>query len=261
MSNIQGNYHQYQPAKRPETFHQTERDLTDAFRKEAEATAYKKTDILSDITDLKNKGTKTVNEAEANLSDKAKEYLQKLREKYGDYDFVIAGENDDTNALTARSNKEYSVIISPEEIEKMADDEEYGEQQMSLVKKAIETTEQALADAGYNKDGTGENGTVKKLSITINSDGTMSMFAELEKASEKQRERIEENREKRAEEQKASEKKAKKNPYEKDEPPEIKRTTIQANTAEEFAKKLSEIDWEQIVSEKQVPGGHFNFTA
>lgn len=256
MSQIQGNYHRYQSAPKPETFHQTERDLTNAFKKDMEPMTFPKVD------DLKDKGTKTVSKGEAQLSEKGKAYLEKLREKYGDYDFVIAGEDDDTASLTNRSNKEYSVIISPEELEKMAEDEEYGEQQMNAVQKAIEASEKMLSDAGYNKDGTGENGTVKKLSITINEDGTISMFAELEKATEKQRERIEEARQERAEERKEAGKKAlQKNPYEKEEPPVIKRTSIEADSLEAFAKKLSEIDWEQIAAEKQTPGGHFNFTA
>lgn len=256
MSNISANYHQFQGMPRPETFHQTERDMTDAFKKEtAYEPAWKKAD------NVKEPGTKTVNQAEANLSEKSKAYLQKLREKYGDFDFVVAAEDDDTGALTARSNKEYSIIISPEELEKMADDEEYGEQQMNAVQKAIEDSEKLLADAGFHKDGTGENGTIKKLSITINDDGSLSMFAELEKAGEKQKERIEEQREKRAEERKAAEKRLQKNPYEKEEPPVIKRTNVQADSLEEFAKKLSEIDWDAIVSEQRAPGGHFNFSA
>ena len=59
---------------------------------------------------------------EQKLSAKAQSYLEKLREKYGDYDFIVS--NDMDTSKTVGSTKEYSVMFSTEELEKMAEDDE-----------------------------------------------------------------------------------------------------------------------------------------
>ena len=71
-----------------------------------------------------------------------------------------------------------------------------------------------------------ENGRINKITVTIDNDGNMKLFAELEKTTARQKERIE-----KAKEQKAEDKKDKvKNPYEKGSKPEVKRTTIEASS-------------------------------
>ena len=60
---------------------------------------------------------------EAKLSDKAKSFLENLRKKYGDYDFIVS--NDMDTSKTVGSTKEYSVMFTAEELEKMAADEDY----------------------------------------------------------------------------------------------------------------------------------------
>ncbi|MCF0127557.1 MAG: hypothetical protein HUJ70_03260, partial [Pseudobutyrivibrio sp.] len=91
-------------------------------------------------------------------------------------------------------------------------------------------------------------------------DGSMKIFAELEKLSEKQRERIEDAKEEKAAEEKAEAKKAKfKNPYEKDTKASVKRTTIEASSEEEFLEMLKGIDWDNVG--ESFSGDRFNFQA
>ena len=114
---------------------------------------------------------------------------------------------------------------------------------------AVDMSIRICEEYGYGRNG-GANGTLNSLSISFNKDGSTSIFAELEKASEKQRERIEATKEKRVEEKKAAEKKAKekraeekKAESEEDQP---KRITIAASSEEDLIKQLTSIDWEKV---------------
>ena len=49
---------------------------------------------------------------EEKLSAKAQAYLDKLREKYDDYDFVIADDVDNPQDFSKTSDKSYSVVLS-----------------------------------------------------------------------------------------------------------------------------------------------------
>ena len=103
------------------------------------------------------------------------------------------------------------------------------------------------------------NNSINKVGIVSDDKGNMKFFAELEKTSDKQKERIEKAREKKAEEKKASERRAnKKNPYEKDSKPSVKRTTIEADSYNELLDKLENMDWSKISDSKS--GDRFNFS-
>ena len=60
------------------------------------------------------------------LSDDAKDLLKRLKKKYGNMDFVVANYSSDEEAqrYLAGGTKDYSVLIEPEVLEKMAADEE-----------------------------------------------------------------------------------------------------------------------------------------
>ena len=103
------------------------------------------------------------------------------------------------------------------------------------------------------------NGTVNKIGIVTDDNGNMKFFAELEKSSDKQKERIEKYREKKAEERKAAEKKAsKKSPYEKQEKDTVKRTTVEADSMEELIEKIKNINWNNVSDSKS--GDRFDFS-
>lgn len=199
---------------------------------------------------------------EEKLSKKAQDFLNSLREKYGDYDFMIGNGSDELNALSKSGNKEFSVILSSAEIEKMANDEKYAEEKMKGVEGAVKMCKRICEENGFASafgSGKGENGIINKIGVSFDDNGNMKLFAELEKTSSKQKERIEKNRAKKAEDKIAEEKRAqKKNPYEKEEKNSIKRATIEASSEEEFINKLKSIDWNNINDSKS--GDRFSFS-
>ena len=233
---------------------QTKRDL-----KEIENKGISKLKTLEDVKDTKGKSYKSADisgKNEAQLSKKAQDFLKNLREKYGDYDFMIGNSTDDLKALSQAGTKEYSVIFSSAEIERMANDEKYAEEKMQGVAGAVKMAKRVAEEYGFGT-ATGENGVINKIGVIVDDDGNTKMFAELEKSSSKQRERIEANRAKHAEEKRAADKAKKKNPYEKDEKPSVKRTRIEADSAEELIEKLKNIDWNKV--ENSHSGDRVNF--
>ncbi len=192
-----------------------------------------------------------------NLSKAAKELLEKIKAQHSDKDIMVADfdNGDDAKEILSRGTKEFSVLFSSEELEKMAVDEKYYEEKMADIDGAVRMSEEINAQFGF-ESAFGEEGilgesAIAKFGISFNSDGTTSFFAELEKLSEKQRERIE----KQAEDKKEAlkEEKAKENTS-------AKRVTIVASSKEELLKKIEEIDWSKVKEDTQVEGSKFDFS-
>lgn len=187
---------------------------------------------------------------EEQLSEKARDYLAKLREKYGDYDLKVVNSDDDLEKAAMFGGKEFSVLFSSDEIEKMANDEAYATEKMNSVESAIKMCLRVCKENGYYQmSETGENlvGRINKIRVSLADDGSMKIFAELEKVSDKQKERIEKAQAKKEEEKRAEEKQIyKKNPYERDEKNFVKRTTVEASSEEELMEKLRGINWDNI---------------
>lgn len=177
-----------------------------------------------------------IKSAEDKLSSKAKNYLESLRKTYGDYDFIIADAGDDKRALLDKSDKEFSVILSSSELERMATDEKYASEKMRCVETIVDMSDRICKQFGYErtwgKDG-GNDTIINKLAVSINDDGSMSIFAELEKMSEKQKDYIEKLREKRADEKKTAEK-------------EEKKVVLEASSEEELIEKIKNVDWNKV---------------
>ena len=131
---------------------------------------------------------------EQNLSAKAKDYLAKLRAEYGDYGFVVADNVENPLDLPGIKDKGYSVVLSSAEIERMAEDEEYAAGVMQKVEGAVKQINDIEAQGKL-----GEGVSFRRLAIAFDNDGNTKLFAELERMSAEQRERLEAAREKRAE--------------------------------------------------------------
>ena len=205
------------------------RDVVEFSRDGMEALEESKKDAAENARNQKaNKQTALVDES--SLSQRAQDLLKKLRETYGNMDFFVGDPNKVSNKdIFSRSTKEFAVIISSEELEKMAADEEYAAKCMEKIESAVSMAErihQELAD-GENANGMRLN----KLVISFNEDGTTSFFAELIKSGEKQRERIEEAREERHAEKKEQEKRAE---HEK----QKERIRIRADSIEELLEEI-----------------------
>lgn len=190
---------------------------------------------------------------EVQLSYRAQELLKELKKKYSNMDFMVADYETDEEAseYLSRGTKQYSVLMDPEELEKMAADEDYKKKNLSLIDEAtgkLDELKEQLGDEGKE---------VKHLGVSIGSDGTVSYFAELEKMSEKQQERIEKKREEKAEAAKAEKRK---DPYQ-DHRTSGKRATVKAATAEELLEKIKSFDWSTMKEEKdKTSGSRFDAT-
>ncbi len=178
---------------------------------------------------------------EGKLSDKAKDFLSKLREKYGDkYDFFAVSSIEDPRAMKLTGTKAYSVVLTNDEIEKMANDEEYAEEVMKKVESAVDMTKRI-----EEKGELGEGVKFKHISIAFDNDGNMKLFAELEKMSERQQERMEKAKERRAEEKEEAERKEKA-PHERP-----LRVRLEAASEEELLEKIAGIDWEEVAAKRK----------
>lgn len=177
---------------------------------------------------------------ESKLSAKAQSLLEKLREKYGDYDFVVS---DDLDAdQTVGGTKSYSVMFTTEELERMAEDEEYTEKVMGKVGESVDMLKE------LSEKDLGEGVKFSQLSVSIDGEGNMKLFAQLEKLSTDQQERLEAAKERRAEQEKLETEKS----LDDDEPISIlyKSADVEADNAEDLLAKIFGIDWDNIAEEE-----------
>lgn len=197
--------------------------------------------------------TQTSNAGGLQLSKRAQTFLEDLRKTYSNMDFMVADfdKGDNAKEILSRGTKEISVLFSSEELEKMASDEKYAKEYMNRVQGAIRMSEQINRQFGFESafGNTSDKGEITKIGISFNKDGTMSIFAELEKTMDSLTERIEEIREKRAEEKKAA---ARKENTDRKNGVSTKKTTIQASSADDLLKKINEIDWSNVREDKKV---------
>ena len=189
---------------------------------------------------------------EGKLSAKAQDFLAKLREKYGDYDFIVADNVDDPSELTKGSTKGYSVVLSSEEIEKMAGDEQYADEIMGKVADAVDMADRIAASGEL-----GEGVQFKHIAISFDDQGNTKLFAQLEKMSADQRERLEAAKEKKAEEKEKADKLAEKNKQgEEEEPIRSKQVKLTADSEEDLMQQILGIDWDSI-EEQEYPFPRF----
>lgn len=203
---------------------------------------------------------KTDKDSQVKLSERAEKLLQELKGKYGNMDFIIADYETDEEAqeYLSRGTKEYSVLIDPETLEAMASDSETKQKYMGIIDEAtgkLDSLKEQLK---------GEDDTVIRFGINVDKNGTVSYFAELEKMSEKQRERIAQAKEERAEEDKNKQADRAHAGAKREDfiaPDSQKRTRVTANSMEELFDKIMSVDWDAIKNEsQQKSGGRFDFS-
>lgn len=223
------------------------------------------------------KATKKTSAVNVELSDKARALLEELQQKYSNMDFIVADyeSEEEAQALLSRGTKEYSVLIDPETLEKMAADEETKNKYLGIIDDATNQLGQMMNELGEDGD------EVTRVGITIHDDGTVSYFAEMEQLSEKQKERIQAARDEKKAEAKEEEKKAKDKQYvdwvQKQQDGSrvglwhrdchtsfsdtAKRTVVQANSIEELKEAIRGVDWEKLrTTQFRQTGEHFDFS-
>lgn len=200
---------------------------------------------------------KTEKKQPVQLSVRAEKLLKELKNTYRNMDFFVADYESDEEAAEylSRGNKDYSVLLDPETLEEMAADEKTKEKYLNLMKDAttdLEDMKEKLGDEGKE---------VTRLGVSIDKNGTVSYFAELEKLSDKQRERIEKAKEDKAEQAKkdgkADKTKASQTAAGSD---RTKRTRVTASTTEELLQKIKKVDWTKVPWQTAASGSRFDST-
>lgn len=212
--------------------------------------------------DKKTDSTKKTNNESVQLSDKAKALLQELKKTYNNADFYVAEYETEEEAAEylSRGAKDYSVLIDPEELERMANDEEVKKQNLSLLDESLNK----LGEMKEELKETGREDEVVTLGVNIGKDGQVSYFAELEKAGERTKEFVDKIREDKKEAAKDAEaEKADKNPHQgKYNYEHSKRATVTANSVEDLFEQIKNFNWDNVKEETTIPmpGRNFDFT-
>lgn len=196
------------------------------------------------------------------LTDRAKELLEELKKKYKNTDFMVAEyeTEEEASEYLSRGTREFSVLIDPETLEQMASDEEVKEKYLNV----IDESQKSLKDM-VNKLDEDDKEQVTRVGISIGKDGTVSYFAELEKAGAKQKERIEKSKAAKAEEREKEEKAEKAQKQEellKSQKEKRRKTFVKADSVEELLEKIRNVDWTAVEEEEvKQTGGKIDFTA
>ena len=201
-------------------------------------TANKKKETAQTTENTKLKENTTESIAEKNLSKAAQKMLENLRGSRNDMDFMVADFENGDNAkdILAQSDKEYTVIFSKEEMEKMASDPKYYAEKMHSIEGALRMTDEINAQFGFERafgktnDNADADTKITKFGISFNSDGTTTFFAQLEKSSASQKEYLEKLQEKKAAEKKEAKKK------EQSKQTEVRKTMVQASSNDPLAQ-------------------------
>ena len=201
----------------------------------------------------KTERTEKTGKKQVQLSDSAKKLLEELKKKYGNMDFFVAdySSNEEAQSYLSRGSKQYSVLIEPDVLEQMASDEDTKNKYLGIIDGAteqIDEVKEQLSDDTKN---------VKNMGFTVSKDGSVSFFADLEKSSEMQRERIEKAREEKRE---ARGNGRAKSDYGRNRT-DLKRATVWADSVKELVKKIRAVDWNSVKAEKEERNGRkFDFS-
>lgn len=188
--------------------------------------------------------------AEEQLSDKAKTYLKNLRRSRNHVDFRISEKGKETESLQGQSNKQFTVVLSNEEIEKMATDKKFERQQLNTLDQTVKSMLMAQTGIG-NDNGAGKTNAedIKSIAAKTLEDGTTMLIASLEKNTSSAR-KITEEQDKKREAKKLEEKQEAKRAAEKEALKGSKKAD-KANRAEKADSKDKFSDKEKTIRETE----------
>ncbi|MCR5589990.1 MAG: DUF6033 family protein [Lachnospiraceae bacterium] len=119
---------------------------------------------------------------DVNLSDKAKDYYAKLKEKFSGMDFILVSSDmkDQVKACASLygSSGKPVVLIDDEKIERMANDPEYAKKYEEVIRSSmlkLESARNSLAATGAS---------IKNFGMSVDDNGKTTFFAVIEKANE-----------------------------------------------------------------------------
>lgn len=213
---------------------------------------------------------------EPKLSDAAAKYYEDLKKKYSNMDFILVSRDQkafaQSQAASYANPAKMVVLIDEDKIERMASDESYRRQYEGIIANAASGMSQLSKSLSNNSS-------VKGYGMQVNSNGTASFFAVIDKSLAAQRKRIAQKAQDKKEAKKAEEKKAKKKEQQEKLEESWKKdsgktgnirkgadeVTVTASSIEELLKKISDVtfasmsDYAQTEEEKKI-GQSFDFS-
>ena len=181
------------------------------------------------------------------LSDAAMDLLKELREKYGNMEISVAKwSTDEEQDYYARGcKKDYSVLIDPELLEKMAADESVRAEYEAVLDQAGDKSAELKEALGEDAD------KIKSFSISMDANGKISYAVQLIKDFEERNAKRAESAEKSAEEireERLEERRAKKREDEKE---RLERITADSmdELIEKIKNKFYPVEEEMVVEE------------
>jgi len=231
----------------------------------AEVTSAKKSDTTSNDKKTEVKGPGTYGNPK--LSEKALDYYNSLKKRYGKLNFVLVASDKKQEAEMMKGSfanaNALTVLIDTDKIERMATDEAYRAKYEAILNNAASGMNQFKAQLGSKAN------SVRAFGMTVNDGGTTSFFAVVDKSLAAQRDRIEKKREEKAEAKKKDEKKAEK--AKKEEKLEESRNaddetvTITANSVEELVRKIDAYYQQELfgtvrTKEEEAVGQRYDFS-
>lgn len=177
-----------------------------------EVTEYTETSALSDTGKVQPSG-KTI--GNVTLSKEANDYLESLKQKYSNLDFIVVSKDQkqaaQANAASYGNKNKTVVLIDEEKIERMATDEDFRKKYEGI----IESSTKKLQAFGQQLSAGGLSGLVKGFGMNVsgnsnaNDGGNSSFFAVVDESLSLQKQRIEKKAAEKKAAKKADEKKAK----------------------------------------------------
>lgn len=165
-------------------------------------------DTTSSLVPRKTEYGNTIGDVQ--LSDKAKDYYDKLKSKYHNMEFIAVSKDMkaqvQANAASYGNANKMVVLIDEEKLERMATDESFRKKYEGII--AMSQTKMAEAKNSLTSSGA----SVKNFGMSVDSNGKESFFATVEKSGDLQKKRIEkkaaEKKEQKIKDKKKAEKKA-----------------------------------------------------
>ncbi|MBO4456986.1 MAG: hypothetical protein J5802_04650 [Butyrivibrio sp.] len=228
-----------------------------------ETKAWSPIDTKSSLVPRNTEYGSTIGDVE--LSDKAKDYLDKLKSKFHGMEFIVVSKDMKAqvqqNAAAYGNANKMVVLIDEEKLERMATDETFRKKYEGI----IASSQSKMMQAKMGLSGSGAS--VKNFGMSVDSNGNESFFATVsnsqdlqkkrieKKAAEKKEQKIKDKKkaEKKAQEErinKAKEKKAEKAQDNKDveDPNEEEFEIIEANSLEDLLSKVQTYSYNGAVS-------------
>lgn len=237
------------------------REATERIGSEVKVSEWKPISDKSPLVPVSREGYGTVI-GDVELSDKAKNYYDKLKAKFHGMDFILVSKDMKSqvaaNAVSYGNAMKPVVLIDEEKLERMATDESFRKKYEGII--AMSQTK--LQEAKNSLVSTGAN--VKNFGMSIASDGRASFFAAVEKANKAQTKALEKRQAKKkaekAEEKKQAEKKAQTDRLEK----QKEYIEFKADSVEELINKVSGYAYENsygntLTEEESKLGQNFDF--